>query len=374
MATIVLLALASSCLSLVESATQSHCLHPQSSPALQLMCEDDNILRLLMTQTTIAGQYVGQYASPSAYAADKVNQQFTYSRHQLEAIAELFPSDPVSWGSAVSNDKQAVLLQGIVNITHALLLQFSNIQMHPQPWQTERVASITKIHTRYQRVYANYLANPDAPLVNVIPKWYHGFYNNVGSALKNRSYTPDDGFHNRTFTESWFDHKPNYLYGPIWVSMDWRLEPPLHNLNRSFYALSNDGFYSSWYISTNSYLAMFLGGGPNASTPNAVNWVRSTGPPFHRPSSPFSPPPLLILPLSRIPPSLSPSPLCTCTCASQILNSTKDLANFTALTKQYLTAAQQQSVLERVIYAPEAILLATIVKLARRLACIVSTG
>lgn len=199
MATIVLLALASSCLSLVESATQSHCLHPQSSPALQLMCEDDNILRLLMTQTTIAGQYVGQYASPSAYAADKVNQQFTYSRHQLEAIAELFPSDPVSWGSAVSNDKQAVLLQGIVNITHALLLQFSNIQMHPQPWQTERVASITKIHTRYQRVYANYLANPDAPLVNVIPKWYHGFYNNVGSALKNRSYTPDDGFNNRTF-------------------------------------------------------------------------------------------------------------------------------------------------------------------------------
>jgi hypothetical protein len=276
------------------------------------MCHDDNVFGLWGVE---------------AYG-DSDNQQFTYSRSALQRIAELFPADPVGWGSAVPNAKQAALLLGILNITHTLLLQFDNWHANflgkPAPWQEERAALVKKIQRRYQKVYDDYLANPDVPLVNMIPKWNHGFYANVALALENRSYTPDRGFQNRTFDDVWFDHKPNNLYGPVWASFDWRLEPPLQDLTRSFYALFNDRLYSSWYITLTSYLPMFLGDSNSpddeGSVPNAVNWI---------------------------------------------LNSSADLSNFTALTKQYLTPAQQTAVMAKVIYKAEADLLTTIVKLAR---------
>jgi hypothetical protein len=287
----------------------SHCLKPQSSAAMQLMCKDENVFNLWTEEGF----------------GDMTNQQFSYSRSQLQGIAELFPADPVSWGSAVPNSKQAALLLGILNVTGVLLLQFDNFFRTPWPWQVDRAALVKKLHLRYLAVYNGYLANPEVPLINVIPKWSHGFYSNVEVALKNRSYTPDVGFNNRTFSNLWLDHKANDLYGPVWASFDWQIELPRHNLTQSFYALFNDGYYSSWYISLSSYLPMFMDGGRTVapgegSTPNAVNWV---------------------------------------------LNSTADLANFTALVKQYLTPSQQRAVLAALIYKPEADLLTTIVKLAR---------
>ena len=195
----------------------------------ELMCGDVNIAALWREQLI----------------DDRHNAQFHYSRDELAAIAEYFPSDGVGQGP-LPNEKQAAILKSILSVTDVLLNMMSSLPLPLKPWQLIRTTQLTSIFKRFNNRYQTYLSNPTTPLLNVIPKWYHGFYSDITESLKNGTVFPDKQPSGRNFSTIWWDHKPGAHYGPYWVSYDRRLED--RDLSFSFYPSVGDGNCSSWYI------------------------------------------------------------------------------------------------------------------------------
>eukprot|EP00466_Bigelowiella_natans_P007743 jgi/Bigna1/131762/aug1.15_g6470 len=129
------------------------------------------------------------------------------SNDDSPVIAELFPSELTSWTSVVSDKRKVEILYSILNVTEALMSTMPSIS-NLEKWQKKRIKHIESIRSRHQK-------NPELPIRNAIPKWYHGFF------LQPPRRVPQ-------------------------AKGDWELEK--RNLTYSLYPFENDGFKSSWYL------------------------------------------------------------------------------------------------------------------------------
>eukprot|EP01060_Flectonema_neradi_P025366 TRINITY_DN3418_c0_g1_i10.p1 TRINITY_DN3418_c0_g1~~TRINITY_DN3418_c0_g1_i10.p1 ORF type:complete len:517 (+),score=101.39 TRINITY_DN3418_c0_g1_i10:685-2235(+) len=264
----------------------------------KLMCSDLNIATLWIQELI----------------DDTHNGQFFYDRDQLAAIASFFPSDGVGKGP-IPNNKQAELLVSIMTVSEVLLNMTTSISPL-QPWQVARVTELKSIHTRFSNLYQRYLKDPSAEMINVIPKWYHGFYSDIASSLEKKEVQPDVQQSGRNFSSIWWDHKPGAFYGPFWVSVDSEVEN--RNLNYSFYPSVGDGNRSSWYIA-------------------------------------FEPEPPVTLFTDQGEVYFS----------NWIIDGPSQMQNFTTLLRTYLTPVEVDAVLQKTIYSSEARVQDVVIKLAR---------
>ena len=270
-----------------------------TDPVQHLMCNDANAGAL----------WLGELID------DRHNAQFTYSREELRAIAAHFPSEGVSRGRQ-SNARQAALLTTILQMTEVLLAMTASLPQPLSAWQERRAAQLSSIHARFLTRQQAYLADPTKPLINVIPKWYHGYYDNVEKSLQNKAVTPDMQPSGRNFSSIWIDHKPGEFYGPVWTSYDSGIES--REMRNSYYASAGDGNMSSWYMAflPTPALPLFTDDGKL----NAVEWV---------------------------------------------YGSETELANLTAMAHKHLTSAEAAAMLSTAISSQEARLQDVVTKLAR---------